>query len=502
MHSFEEATIDRIHNAYQDGLCTCRTLIQWYLNRIDKYDAIINSIITINPQALAEADACDAKIRQNGITAPLMGIPVLVKDNIETAGMPTTAGSIALQNYRPAEDAPLIRALRRAGAIILGKTNLHEFAIWGETISSIKGQTYNPYDFSRTPGGSSGGTGAAIASNFAVLGIGTDTVNSVRSPASANALVGIRPTHGLINDAGIVPYARCQDTAGPICRTVTDAAVTLAIIAGNADDFRGMQSRVSVYQNAIHHASLSGKRIGILTPFWGTAPIHDAVNAQMASVLELLKINGVTCIDVTSLSAASTVDVHSNELSTNNEITMPFDAHWLVENVSLHLYAFKDDLNSFLKAHCDATTVQSLSEIIEKKLYHPNIESHLKEALRYDQHSAAFARRKATSEALRLSLTALFDRLKLDALVYPHQQRLVCKVGERQLDRNGVLSAISGFPAVTVPAGFSSPSLEAPIGVPIGVEFLGRPYDEAELIAIAYAFEQLTHYRRAPQEAK
>ena len=229
-----ETTISKVHQAMREGGLSCRELTEFYLEqiaRLDRQGPKLNAIIELNPDALKEADELDRRFREQGLTGPLHGIPVLLKDNIQTAGLNTTAGSLSMAGFKPKEDAFIVKRLKGAGAFVLAKTNLHEFAIWGETISSVQGQTLNPYDLTRTPGGSSGGTGAAIASNMGLIGIGTDTVNSVRSPASACCLVGIRPTMGLVSRSGIIPCSLTQDTAGPICRSVEDAVRTLDCIA-------------------------------------------------------------------------------------------------------------------------------------------------------------------------------------------------------------------------------------------------------------------------------
>ena len=224
-----ETTVSLVHAAMKAGEVTSRALVDSYLRRIEAYEKkgpSLHSIIAVNPKACDEADYLDRKLAETGeLQGPLHGIPVMLKDNVNTFDMATTAGSVSLEGYIPNEDAFITKRLRDAGAIILAKTNLHEFAIWGETISSMLGQTVNPYDLTRTPGGSSGGTGAAIAANFGIIGIGTDTINSIRSPASACSLAGIRPTVGLVSRAGIVPYSLTQDTAGPICRTVEDLSL-------------------------------------------------------------------------------------------------------------------------------------------------------------------------------------------------------------------------------------------------------------------------------------
>lgn len=229
----EEATIEDIHAAMQSGELTSRRLVESYLDRIAAYDQkgpAINAVILVNPEALRRADELDRRFDREGLTGRLHGIPVLLKDNVETADMPTTAGSLALECFTPPEDAFIVRKLRGAGAIILAKVNLTEFAASGITRSSILGQTLNPYDLTRTPGGSSGGTGAAVAANFGVVGIGTDTVNSIRSPSSANSLVGIRPTRGLVSRSGVIPYSLTQDTAGPLARTVAEPFSEAALI--------------------------------------------------------------------------------------------------------------------------------------------------------------------------------------------------------------------------------------------------------------------------------
>src|SRR3984957_9045558 len=230
----DEATIGDVHAAYKSGALTSVKLVQAYLERIracDQAGPKLNVVIYLNPRALDEAAALDEHFRKTGkFVGPLHGIPVLLKDNVDTKDMPTTGGSVSLAGYRPATDAAVTQKLRSAGAIILAKVNLHELAIWGETVSSIQGQTLNPYDLTRTPGGSSGGTGAGVAANFAMAGVGTDSVNSIRSPASANSNVGICPTVGLVSRAGIIPYSFTQDAAGPLARTVSDAAKVLNVL--------------------------------------------------------------------------------------------------------------------------------------------------------------------------------------------------------------------------------------------------------------------------------
>jgi len=294
-----EASISDIHGAFQSGRLTCRDLVQQYLDRIKAYDQqgpAINAMLYVNPKALEQADAMDKAFSQGAKLEPLQCIPLVLKDLFDTADMPTTGGSLALKGMQPAEDAFTVVRLRQAGALIIGKTNLHELAITGITVSSLGGQTKNPYELTRTPGGSSGGTGAALAANFAAVGTGSDTVNSIRSPSSANSLVGIRPTRGLISRAGVIPCSFTQDAVGPITRTVADAAVVLDVMAGyDPDDpvtALGVGKIPRTYTSFLDRTALKGARIGVLRTLFGSGPDHQEVNRVMANALEGLKQQG------------------------------------------------------------------------------------------------------------------------------------------------------------------------------------------------------------------
>jgi Asp-tRNA(Asn)/Glu-tRNA(Gln) amidotransferase A subunit family amidase len=283
---------------------------------------------------------------------------VLLKDNVNTNDMPTTGGSLSLKGYTPVTDAAITRKLRRAGAIILAKVNLHEFAMWGETVSSIQGQTLNPYDLTHTPGGSSGGTGAGVAANFAIAGIGTDTVNSIRSPASANSIVGIRPTLGLVSRAGIIPVSFTQDAAGPLARTVTDAAKMLNVLVGYDPNDPATAWSVGNteedYTKFLKANGLRGKRIGVLRSFFGTAPINDEVNIIANQAVEDLKRSGATVVEL------NTPDLDSGKLTSD---------------ISVHLYEFKPAINAYFAA--GNTPVKSLEEIISSGKFHPNIRANI-----------------------------------------------------------------------------------------------------------------------------
>jgi Asp-tRNA(Asn)/Glu-tRNA(Gln) amidotransferase A subunit family amidase len=457
-----ELNIATYHHSLLEKQLTTEELVAFYLDRIQRFDNALSSIICVNPAAIELARECDDYLRTTGkLCGSLHGVPVLVKDNIETEDMPTTAGSLSLEGFSTGKDADLVKRLKAAGAIILAKTNLHEFAIWGESISSIKGQTYNPYDLSRTPGGSSGGTGTALAANFGLVGIGTDTINSIRSPSSANNLVGIRPTVGLVSDDGIVPYSLTQDTAGPMARSVADAAAVLKVIA--------------VRDLPECHAS-SSPRIGVLRSFFGSEPVNAEVNRVMAQVLEELTSMGVDPVEI------------------DDQILIGE----LVANISVHLFDLKAHLNSYLEAV--NAPYPSIDAILQSGLHHPGIKDNLLLANQLDIDAPEYGERLEKRALLQKQIRALFARHQLDALVFPHQQQLVCRVGESQLQRNGALAAITGFPSVCLPAGFSAPTAQAPIGVPIGFELFGLPDSECRLIEISSQYEKKYPKRQPPIE--
>jgi len=478
----EEATIDDVQAAYKSGATTAEFVVRAYQERIQAYDKAgpkLNVMIFLNPKALDEAKALDETLRRTGrFMGPLHGIPVLLKDNIDTKDMPTTGGSQSLAGYTPATDAAITQKLRAAGAIILAKVNLHEFAVWGETVSSILGQTLNPYDLTRTPGGSSGGTGAGVAANLAVVGIGTDTVNSIRSPASATCLVGIRPTLGLVSRAGIIPYSFTQDAAGPLARTVTDAARVLNVLVGydpaDATTAWSVGNAEKDYTKFLNAEGLKGKRIGVSRSLFGTAPINENVNKVANKAVEDLTRLGATVIEL------STPDLDSGKISSD---------------ISVHLYELKPALNAYLVA--GNAPVKSLEEIITSGKFHLNIGESIKKAQSLELDDGYRVRLQKRAELQQRVMKVMADE-RLDAIVFPHQKRLVVPIGETQVERNGALGSVTGFPSIVVPGGFSSPTSTAALGVPIGIEFLGRPWSERVLIEIGYGYEQGTKHRRAP----
>ncbi|MGE4063589.1 MAG: amidase [Rhodospirillaceae bacterium] len=481
LFTLEEATIASVHAAFDRGTLTCRALVEAYLARIDALDQRgpkLNAVVTINPRALEAADELDQR-RREGRTdcGALHGIPILLKDNFDTADMPTTGSSLALKNSRPARDAFTVRKLRAAGALVLGKTALTELAMGGTTQGSLHGQTLNPYDLTRTPGGSSGGTGAAVAANYAVFGTGSDTYQSIRSPASACALVGLRGTRGLISRSGLIPFAFSQDEAGPMARTVEDLARALDVMAGFdlADVVtEGCIGRIpKSYTAFLDYGALKGKRVGVLRQFFGTGVEHAEVNRVMARVVDTV------------------MDAHATVI----DIEIP-DLAALTADVALGDYELKAGLDKYFMAV--GGEVRSFDEYVAQGTFIPLQAEQLKAAARKSMADPEYAAALQRRASLRKAVHGVFAQHRLDAILYPHQRRLVAKVGEDQLERNGVLANATGMPAITLPGGFSSPTDTAPLGVPIGVEFLGREWSEGLLIGMAAALEHAKKVRRPP----
>lgn len=485
----KEATISEIHAAMHAGTLTCHELVLQYLNRIEKYDQQgprLNAMLYVNPKALQQADAMDLEFKRTGKLKPLGCIPVVLKDNYDTAEMPTTAGSILLKDTRPEKDAFAVTRLKEDGALILGKANMQEFALGGMTVSSLGGQTKNPYDLTRTPGGSSGGTAVAVAANFSAVGTGSDTGSSIRSPSSANNLVGIRPTAGLISRAGIVPVSVTQDAIGPITRTVADGARMLDAMAGYDpnDPVTALGAgHIPRTYTAFLQNGLKGARIGMLKTLFGNGPEHQEVNRVMEKAIETLKQQGAIIVPVEDAA---------------------LDTNVLFDKVNLEEFEFKPQINRYLENRGSRVPVHSLAEIIASGKYDkPTLEKRLALSESLDgTNEPEYKDRRIKIDALKIEVANLMAQNRLDALVYPHQKRLVVPIGETfQPDRNGVLAALAGFPAIVVPAGFSKPTDQAPIGVPVGIEFMARPWEESRLLRFAYGFEQATHARKPPKSA-
>ena len=476
-----EKSIEDLQKAMQDKQVTSRQLVELYLARIEAYDQrgpALNAIVAINAEAGAAAAALDAERATKGARGPLHGVPVLVKDNYETIEMPTTAGSVALATFHPRRDAFLVRKLKEAGAVILGKTTMHELAAGITTVGSSFGQTKNPYDLDRTPGGSSGGTGAAIAANFAAAGMGSDTCGSIRIPAANNNLVGLRGTQGLSSRSGIVPLSSTQDIGGPIARSIADLAILLdAIIAPDPTDPQTMRRTEAeeefgprrTLREALSTGALQGARIGVVRTLFGSAPEDQEVTTIVNRSLEAMKKAGATVTDV---------------------VIPGLDD--LLRDSSMITSDFKFDLMEYL-AKSDNPPVHSLAEILDRGLYHTALEGTFRTRNAPETRETEATRRARIKQtALRQVTEALIDEQRLDALVYPALRRRPARIGEAQGGTNCQLSAHSGLPALSVPAGFTTD------GVPIGVELLGPAFSESRLLSLGYSMEQTLRFRQLP----
>ena len=480
----QEATIAQIHAAFAAGAMTCAQLTQLYLNRIDAYNVrgpALRAIITVNPNAIQTAMEMDRRYKASPSSAgPLHCIPTILKDNFDTVDMPTTGGSIAMRSSQPRSDAFTVTRMRDAGALILAKANMTEFARGGMSLSSLGGQVRNPYDLSRTPGGSSGGTGAALAANLAVLGTGSDTGQSIRSPASANSLVGVRPTRGLVSRSGVIPNSHTQDEIGPIARTVTDAALLLDVMAGYdaADPITafGKGRTPSSYMHLFRSDALAGARIGVMTNLFGTAERHREVNAAIAAVTEKMASMGATII----------------------RFELPvYDA--LEASVATASFEARTVMERYFSTLGPDAPIKSFHQLVAARssAVQQTLEAELAVVDGLNNHD--YKERLLNRDKLRLAVAAKMADLGLDAILYPLQKILVVPItADDQTERNGTLSNGTGFPAVTFPAGFSAPTASAPLGIPIGAELLGLEYTEDQLLAYAYAFEQAAHVRKPP----
>src|SRR5262245_28756569 len=493
--SFEldEVTVDDLQTGMASGKYSAQALTQKYLgriNEIDKQGPAINSIIEINPDAAAIAHGLDDERKAGRVRGPLHGIPVLIKDNIDTHDrMTTTAGSLALAGSIPLQDAFVAKKLRDAGAVIIGKTNLSEWANFRSTHSSSGwigrgGQTKNPYVLDRNPCGSSSGTGAAIAANLAAVGVGTETDGSVVCPSTANSLVGIKPTLGLISRAGIIPIAHSQDTAGPMCRTVTDAAILLGALAGidprDSATNAGAGKSPGDYTKSLDVNGLKGARIGVHRKAFG---FNDAVDKLMKDCIDVVKSRGATVIDPADISTQGKFDDSELEVL---------------------LYEFKADLNSYLASLGPSAPVKSLKEIIDFNEQHrdremPFFGQDLMVKAQAKGPLTEKAYKDALAKDLRMSrkegIDFVMDKNRLDALIAPTggpPWPTDWVNGDHFAGGYSTASAVAGYPHVTVPAGYV-------FGLPVGLSFFGRAWSEPALIKFAYAFEQATKARRAPE---
>jgi len=495
VESFEldEITISELQEGMKSGKFTARSLVEKYLGRIEEIDKRgpgVNAIIERNPDALSIADALDQERKVKGARGPLHGIPVLIKDNIATADrMMTTAGSLALVGSKPPKDSFVAQKLRAAGAVILGKTNLSEWANIrsSHSVSGWSGRgglTKNPYALDRNPCGSSSGTGAGISANLAAAGIGTETDGSIVCPSSSNGLAGIKPTVGLVSRSGIIPISHSQDGAGPMCRTVRDAAILLGALTGvDPDDAATGASAGKAQPDYAQYCDpngLKGARIGVARKYFG---FNDAVDALMEQALGVMKQQGATLVDPADIPTFGKFD----------------DSELLV-----FMYELKADLNAYLARLGPGAPVRTLQDIIDF-----NERNRQKEMPYFGQDLFLKAQEKgpltekeyvdAVAKNQRLARTegidALMDKYKLDAIVAPTggPAWLTDLInGDHSAGGSSNAAAVAGYPNINVTAGFIS-------GLPVGISFFGRAWSEPALIKLAYSFEQTTKARQAPR---
>lgn len=481
-----EATIAQVHAAFKSKRLTCRQLVQLYLDRIAAYDKrgpAINSLVTINPRALATADSLDRRFAGEGLTGPLHCVPTIVKDNFETDDLQTTAGSLALAGWIPKRDATMVARIEAAGAIVLAKSNLAEWAFTPyETVSSIlPGYTRNPYDLARVTAGSSGGTAAAVAASLGLVGLGTDTGNSIRGPSSHLALFGIRSTMGLTSRAGVVPLNARADIAGPMARTVADAVKVFDVVAGSdsADPVTAEADarREPDYNAFVKPGALKGARIGVLRQAYDSATADAEVIGVLDRALGELRAAGATVIDPVGLDSL-------RALTRGRGGCNPF----------------RYDLERYFAARGEGAPVRTIDEILRSGRYHPTVQARLQAAQRDtvppEKAPGCIYREEVVQPRFRAAIVALMDSLRLDAMVYPtwsNPPRLTGDLNTPAGDNSQLFSPMSGFPAMTVPMGFTRGGT-----LPAGMTFFGRVWSEGRLIAVAYDYERTTHHRKPP----
>ena len=475
-----ELDIAGIHDGLRSGRFTCEALVEAYLARIEAYDRrgpALHAIVTVNPEAVTEARALDRRIAESdGAFRPLECVPMIVKDNYDTADLPTTAGSASLRDSRPPDDAFQVARVLEAGAVVLAKSNMAEFAFSPfESLGSVvPGHTRNPYDPYRVPAGSSGGTAAAVAASFGAVGLGTDTGNSIRGPSSHTALAGIRSTMGLTSRDGIVPLNLYRDIGGPMARTVEDAVRVFDVLAGAdpADPATAGVEREADYRAALDASSLAGFRVGVVRRLSDT----ETADPEIAALFEQ------ALADLERLGA---------------EVADPVEIGGLDEDLTLWCNPFRAHLEAYLESLGPGAPARTLAEILDGGDFHPSIESRLERAGAVEETpEVECAEALAGAAALRSEVEALFRAESLDALAYPswsNPPRLLGDLTTPDGNNSYQLSPPTGFPAVTVPMGFT------PAGLPAGLQLLGAALGESTLFRIAYAYEQATEHRRPPE---
>ena len=481
----EETTIAQIHEAMKAGRLTCRGLVDAYLKRIDAYDKngpAINAIVQINPDAQKQADDLDRRFAQSGLVGPLHCVPAIVKDNFETIGLQSAGGSLSLKGFVSNTDAFEVKRIKDAGAIVLAKSNMAEFAFSPyETVNSIlPGYTRNPYAIDRVTAGSSGGTAAAVAANFGAMGLGSDTGNSIRGPSSHQALVGIRSTMGLTSRSGVIPLSLLADIAGPMARTVEDAVAVFQVIVGEdpGDPLTAASHGRAIpdYRQSLQRDGLKGARIGILRQAYERDTTDPEVVEVFLAAIEDLKRAGATIVDPVRVDL--TIVRRAQDAGSCG--------------------GFKYDINRYLAAQGDRVPVHSLEEIIRSRRFHPSIEARLRSAQDGSENGPETPACKADAEyrdAFRTAVASAMDAQTIDAFVYPtwsNPPRLIGDLNTPHGDNSQIFSPTTGWPAINVPMGYTRGTL------PIGMTLFGRAWSEPTLIKFAYAYEQTTRQRRPP----
>ena len=480
----EEGTIAQIHAAMKDGRLTCRALVDHYLRRVEAYDKngpAINAIVLVNPEARSIADDLDKRFASGGLTGPLHCIPTIVKDNFETIGLQSADGSLSLAGFVSNRDAFLVRRIKEAGAIVLAKSNMAEFAFTPyETVSSIlPGYTKNPYALDRVTAGSSGGTAAAVAANFGAVGLGSDTGNSIRGPSSHQSLVGIRSTMGLTSRTGVAPLNLLADVAGPMARTVEDAVAVFQVVAGaDPDDEVTAPAREHVvkdYATSLQREGLKGARIGVLRQAYERDTTDPKVAQVFMAAVEDMRRAGAIIVD------PAPVDLAQARRGQG----------------AASCGGFKYDMNRYLAAQGDRVPVHSVGEIVKSRKFHPSVQARLESAqMGEGPESAGCQAERDYRDAVRATVLKTMDALKLDAFVYPtwsNPPRLIGDLNTPHGDNSQFFSPTTGFPAVNVPMGYTRGGV-----LPAGVTFFGRAWSEPVLFKLAYGYEQATRHRRSP----
>lgn len=494
----EETTIARVHAQMKSGRLTCSALVDFYLRRIEAYDKngpSLNSITVVNPDARLQASALDARYKATGPVGPLHCVPAIVKDNFETIGLQTAAGSLALKDFDPQRDAFQVRRIKEAGAIVLAKSNMAEWAFSPyETVNSVlPGYTRNPYALDRVTAGSSGGTAAAVAANLGLIGLGSDTGNSIRGPSSHQSLVGIRSTMGLTSRAGVVPLSLLADIAGPMTRTVEDAVAVFQVIVGEdpadpvtlATSFEpaglrpgGHPSSLPDYRASLTRGGLKGARLGVLRQAYERESLDQEIAKVFGAALEDLKKAGATIVDPAAVEGL-------------REIRRAQGAGPCA--------GFKHDINRYLASHGERAPVKSLEDIIRSRRFHPSVELRLtraQEGTANGYESDACRAEADYRERFRTAVLETMERHGLQAFVYPtwsNPPRLIGDLNTPHGDNSQVFSPTTGWPSIQVPMGYTRDGK-----LPTGITFFGRAWDEATLIRLAYDYEQSTKHRRPP----